>query len=53
MRPDGKELLEIKGRTTVKKDKGGGKFGDLDADIVYTKGPAAAQTAPAAAGNSK
>jgi hypothetical protein len=57
MSPDGKELYEIKGRTTVKKDKGGGKFGDLDADIVYTKGPAATQTpapaAPAAGGNSK
>ncbi len=46
MSPDGQELFEIKGRTTVKRDKGGGKFGDLDADIIYTK-------APAAGGNSK
>jgi hypothetical protein len=40
MSPDGKVLYEIKGRTTVKKDSGNGKFGDLDADVVYTKGPA-------------
>jgi len=54
MSTDGKELLEIKGRTTVKKDKGGGSFGDLDADVVYTKGPAAESVqAPAAGGNSK
>jgi hypothetical protein len=46
MTPDGQELMEIKGRTTVKRDKGDGKFGDLDADILYTK-------APAAGGNSK
>lgn len=39
MSADGKELLEIHGRTTVKKDKGGGKFGDLDAVIVYHKAP--------------
>ena len=49
MSPDGKELYEIKGRTTVKRDKGAGRFGDLDADIIYTKGAAA----PVAAGNSK
>lgn len=53
MSTDGKELLEIKGRTTVKKDKGGGNFGDLDADVVYTKGPAAEIQAPAKGGNSK
>lgn len=41
MSEDGQTLYEIKGRTTVKKDLGNGKFGDLDADIVYTKGPAA------------
>jgi hypothetical protein len=57
MSPDGKELYEIKGRTTVKKDKGGGKLGDLDADIIYSKGPAPiptpVQAVPAAGGNSK
>ena len=37
MSEDGKALFEIKGRTTVKKDENG-KMGDLDADVVYTKG---------------
>lgn len=52
MSADGKTLHEVRGRTTVKRDDGG-KFKDLDAIIVYEKGPSisaasAAAGAPAA-----
>lgn len=56
MSPDGGTLLEIHGRTTVKRDVNG-KFKDLDATVVYQKaGVTQAPTttpAPASGGNSK
>ncbi len=51
MTPDGKTLLEIHGRTTVKADVGG-KFKDLDAVVVYER-PTPVSTADPSAGNSK
>ncbi len=58
--PDGSSLLEIHGRTTVKRDVNG-RLKDLDAIITYEKGPAADQptqapvsaAAPKSGGNSK